>query len=80
MKLIQNMKVSAGLIEENELSKGPDGLNIVCAYYGAIEYSTDPNVNILDIAFGPVLDVKIPLMCLIENSHIIHRGTYIIGS
>ena len=72
MKLIQNMKVSAG--------KGPDGLNIVCAYYGAIEYSTDPNVNILDIAFGPVLDVKIPLMCLIENSHIIHRGIYIVGS
>ena len=49
MKLIQNMKVSAGLIEENERSKGPDGLIIVCAYYGAIENCVDPNVDILDI-------------------------------
>lgn len=64
MKLIQNMKVSAGLIEENELSKGPDGLNIVCAYYGAIEYSTDPNVNILDIAFWTSVRCQDPCLCI----------------
>lgn len=83
------MTVSAQLIEETEAAKGSDGLNIICAYYGAIENSVDPNVSILDIvhfdpthdeAFGPVLDVKIPLLCMMENSKIIHHGTIVVIS
>lgn len=86
---IQNMTVSAQLIEETEAAKGSDGLNIICAYYGAIENSVDPNVSILDIvlfgsahnkAFGPVLDVKIPLLCMMENSKIIHHGNDAVAS
>lgn len=86
---IQNMMMSAQLIEETEAAKGSDGLNIICAYYGAIENSVDPNVSILDIvlfvfphneAFGPVLDVKIPLLCMMENSKIIHHGNAIAAS
>ena len=83
------MMMSAQLIEETEAAKGSDGLNIICAYYGAIENSVDPNVSILDIvlfvfphneAFGPVLDVKIPLLCMMENSKIIHHGNVIAAS
>lgn len=85
LEAIENMRVSAGLIEENEKSKGPNGLVILEAYYGAIENVVDPSCTIDDIvisysssyakAYGRVLDVKIPLLCLIDNSQIIHRST-----
>lgn len=62
--------MSAGLIEENEKSKGPNGLVILEAYYGAIENVVDPSCTIDDIvivcysphmqAYGRVLDVKDP--------------------
>ena len=84
LEAIENMRVSAGLIEENEKSKGPNGLVILEAYYGAIENVVDPSCTIDDIvtpclpldaqAYGRVLDVKIPLLCLIDNSQIIHRS------
>ena len=84
LEAIENMRVSAGLIEENEKSKGPNGLVILEAYYGAIENVVDPSCTIDDIvivcysphmqAYGRVLDVKIPLLCLIDNSQISHRS------
>lgn len=79
------MRMSALLIEEGEIRKGYKGLVILEAYYGAIENIVDPNATIEDIvpvtvfphskAFGRVLDVKIPLLCQIEDSKIFHKST-----
>lgn len=49
LETIQNMRVSALLIEEGEIRKGYKGLIILEAYYGAIENIVDPNASIEDI-------------------------------
>lgn len=49
LETIQNMRMSAMLIEEGEIKKGYKGLVILEAYYGAIENIVDPNVSIEDI-------------------------------
>lgn len=87
LETIQNMRMSAMLIEEGEIKKGYKGLVILEAYYGAIENIVDPNASIEDIvclinatdiqAFGRVLDVKIPLLCQIEDSKIFHKSNTI---
>ena len=52
MRTIQNMRMSASLIEEGEIKKGFRGLVLLEAYYGAIENIVDPNATIEDIVIA----------------------------